>query len=1291
MLTAILVLLGLVGALPVRAAGPEACPSGDRAGLVLDFGAVDDPLAGPRPVPALTWTCVTPLRGASGPAVSGLDLLTRTGHTLRTNASGLVCAIDGYPAEGCAETLPGGIIRYWSYWLHEPAKGPGWAYAGIGPAGRRPTDGTMDGWRYVETRLGDVTPRPRQAPDWDVVCCASPPVGLPQPPATVTATAGLAAATVSWSASTGPNPVTGYVVEAAPSGARTRVDAGVTSATVRALTPGRSYTFTVRALNGAGESAPSAASNPVVPAAPDSRVPGAPTAVSARGGVREAIVGWTAPTSDGGSPVTGYRVEVIPGGRVVEVTVAPARITGLAPGDAYTFVVRAVNAAGVSEPSAASAPVVVTAADPRLVPGRITTVAGTGTRGFTGDGGPAAAADLARPGAVATDAAGNVFVVDAANQRVRRIDAAKRTIATVAGNGIRAFAGDGGAAVSASLRDPSAVAVAPNGDLYIADTGSRRIRRVAAADGLISTVMGTGAADDTGDGGPAVDAALVRPVAVAVGPDGAVLALDAGVGRIRSIDPARGIVTGFAGRGGDGYGGDGGPATETWFAFRAGSRLAISSAGEVYVADTGNARLRRIGVDGIVTTVAGGGPQGAGGPTIATESVDVAGVAVGPDGRVYVSETGRIRVLDPTTGTLTAFAGNGTPAYAGDGLPATTASVYGGSGLAVDASGHVYLTEPDAQRVRRVTGPDALAPVVALTSTPPAEGSDRQAAVAFTVDDPAATVTCALDQGEAAPCTSPWRGEGLAVGPHTLRVSATDPADNTGSADAIWKVVPPATDDPTVTAAAAWLSRELARGDGVLSRAGVPDPGLTTDALLALSAVDPHGATAARVADRLAATATDYVTWDARGKPGVLLAGPLAKLTLALAAQGRDVTSIGGRNADAELRALMTTTGADAGRFADRNPHAPDNANTFGQAYAVLALARSEEGVPDAAIRYLLSTQCGSGGYRLMPGTPTSCTADTDTSALVVQALLTVPRTPPVAASLTRAVGWLLSKQDAAVGAFGGTGPTAAVNANSTGLIAQTLAAVGQRERAGRAADWIRSMALIEGDDAGALAYNADALADARAHGIDDVTRDQWHRSTPQAILGLGLPVFGHIGVGNPTPIEPVVPGDPGPDDPGPGGPNPGGPGPHDRPTALASPTSVRPGERVTVRGSGFGPGMPVTATVGGARIPIELPQARADFAGDVAFTWTVPHDAAGGSYTLDLVDQGNGDTARAGFEVVTATRVGGTGSPSMPVPLSKLPRTGTDPAPLIALALAATTIGTVLRRRARPHDRSGP
>ncbi|MYW06370.1 terpene cyclase/mutase family protein, partial [Streptomyces sp. SID3343] len=338
-------------------------------------------------------------------------------------------------------------------------------------------------------------------------------------------------------------------------------------------------------------------------------------------------------------------------------------------------------------------------------------------------------------------------------------------------------------------------------------------------------------------------------------------------------------------------------------------------------------------------------------------------------------------------------------------------------------------------------------------------------------------------------------------------------------------------------------------------------------------------------ADRLSATAGAYVTWDGQGKPGVLLAGPLAKLTLALAAQGRDVTAIGGLDAEAGLRSLMVTTGADTGRFADRNPYVADNANTFGQAYSVLALARTKRGVPEEAVRYLLRTQCASGGYRLMPGDGTSCLSDADTTALVVQALLTVPRTPQVADSLARAVGWLLSKQDATTGAFGGTGPTAAVNANSTGLIAQTLAATGQRDQTARAAAWLRSMALTEGRDAGALAYNADALVDARANGVDDVTRDQWRRSTAQAVLGLGVPVFGHIGVRDPAPVEPVVPADPGPKDPGPGGPGPGDPGPggpdpHGRPVAVASPATIRPGQTVTVNGRGFGPGRPVTAAI---------------------------------------------------------------------------------------------------------------
>ncbi|MYV99255.1 hypothetical protein GT354_13370, partial [Streptomyces sp. SID3343] len=238
-------------------------------------------------------------------------------------------------------------------------------------------------------------------------------------------------------------------------------------------------------------------------------------------------------------------------------------------------------------------------------------------------------------------------------------------------------------------------------------------------------------------------------------------------------------------------------------------------------------------------TVAGGGPKGTvgdGGPATGADLTDLAGVAVGPDGRVYVSEAGRIRVVSLADGVISTFAGNGTAGHAGDGLPATTASVYGKSGLATDPSGHVYLAEPDSHRIRRVTGPDPVAPVVTLTSLPRPEGPDREATVAFTVDDPTADVVCSLDGGVGASCASPWRGENLGVGPHTLVVTATDPAGNAGSATATWRVLPSTSSDPTAAAATTWLARELARGDGLLDRAGVPDPGLTTDALLAVTA-----------------------------------------------------------------------------------------------------------------------------------------------------------------------------------------------------------------------------------------------------------------------------------------------------------------------------------------------------------------------------------------------------------------------------------------------------------------------
>jgi hypothetical protein len=335
-------------------------------------------------------------------------------------------------------------------------------------------------------------------------------------------------------------------------------------------------------------------------------------------------------------------------------------------------------------------------------------------------------------------------------------------------------------------------------------------------------------------------------------------------------------------------------------------------------------------------------------------------------------------------------------------------------------------------------------------------------------------------------------------------------------------------------AALDWLTAELA-SDGHLSTLGNADWGVTADALLAEAAAGRIGdPPIAATVDALLAHEDDYTTWDGLGPDfaGVRLAGPTAKVLL--------VAELAGRSAavtdplETELRSLVASGGPDAGRAADRNPHSADASNGFDQALAVLALDRTADGVPSSTIAFLLEQQCPAGGFRLIYRPSGGCTsdanADTDATALAVEALLVVDRTPAVDAALRHAVGWLLSIQDPATGSFIGTGPTAAANSNSTGLIAQALRAAGQDAAADRAAGWIRSLQLttatapVTARDLGAIAYDPATLAGAHADGIGGPIHELWQRTTAQAVLALGLPSFGAIGGDQPAPVDPDPP-----------------------------------------------------------------------------------------------------------------------------------------------------------------------
>jgi sugar lactone lactonase YvrE/tRNA A-37 threonylcarbamoyl transferase component Bud32 len=233
--------------------------------------------------------------------------------------------------------------------------------------------------------------------------------------------------------------------------------------------------------------------------------------------------------------------------------------------------------------------------------GVIGTIAGTGEVGFSGDGGPAREARFQRPTGLAVAPDGSIYVTDSLNHRVRVISP-NGVVTTVAGTGEVGALGDGGLATLAQLNHPVGVTIGPDGSIYVADAGNRRIRRVTAT-GTITTVVGSGELGGAGDGGPATQAELNGPFSVAVAADGSIYVADAGNQRVRRVTPA-GTITTVAGTGQRGFGGDGGPATQA--RLNTPTDLALARDGSVYVADRDNNRVRRVTPAGTISTVAGG-------------------------------------------------------------------------------------------------------------------------------------------------------------------------------------------------------------------------------------------------------------------------------------------------------------------------------------------------------------------------------------------------------------------------------------------------------------------------------------------------------------------------------------------------------------------------------------------------------------------------------------------------------------------------------------------------------------
>ncbi|MCA1570317.1 MAG: SMP-30/gluconolactonase/LRE family protein, partial [Chloroflexi bacterium] len=336
----------------------------------------------------------------------------------------------------------------------------------------------------------------------------------------------------------------------------------------------------------------------------------------------------------------------------------------------------------------------------------ITTVAGTGTRGFSGDGGPATAANLNNPTGLVLDAAGNLFIAERDGNRVRRVDALTGVITTVAGTGTGGFGGDGGPATAARLHHPHGLALDSSGNLFIADQGNQRIRRVDAATQEITTVAGNGTVGFGGDGGPATSAQLAAPDDVAVDSSGDLFIPDRNNDRIRRVDASTQEITTVAGNGTAGYGGDGGLATAA--SLQRPRSVALDASANMFVADTSNYRVRRVDrATGIITTVAGNGTPtlgGDGGTAVRAQLALPIGVARDASGNLYIADASNhaIRRIDAATGVITTVAGTGNGGFGGDDGPATSARLNVPNDVAVDSSGNLYIADTENRAVRKV-------------------------------------------------------------------------------------------------------------------------------------------------------------------------------------------------------------------------------------------------------------------------------------------------------------------------------------------------------------------------------------------------------------------------------------------------------------------------------------------------------------------------------------------------------------------------------------------------------------
>ncbi len=506
----------------------------------------------------------------------------------------------------------------------------------------------------------------------------------------------------------------------------------------------------------------------------------------------------------------------------------------------------------------------------------IYSIAGNGSYGYSGDGGPALLADLNGPASSLLDSAGNLYIADSGNHVVRKVAASTGVITTIAGNGTGGYSGDNGPATGAQLSYPAGIALDGQGNLYIADSENSVVRKVAAATGVISTVAGNGTPGYGGDGGAATGAELDFPAAVALDGAGNLYIADTYNYVIRKVNASGGAISTVAGNHQWGYDGDGGAATAAQLRDPWG--LALDSAGDLYIADTANQVVRKVtAATGVISTFAGngygagaiyGGYSGDGGPAASAELSEPFGVALDSAGNLYIADTYNqvIREVAATTGIITTVAGGAPPCYSlsGDGGPAGSATLCYPQNVLVDQTGNLYITSPSWNRVRLATAPGAVPTATAPGAVPTATaatptfsaGAGSYASpqtVTIADSTPGAAIYVTLDGSAPTTASQGYKGPIDVSGNVTIRAVAVGPGYTSSAAAAAAYTI---TSPPTA------VIRTVA-GTGVSGFSGSGGPA-TSAQVGSIAGVAADGAGNVYFADT-----ANNVVWEVAAKTGI--------------------------------------------------------------------------------------------------------------------------------------------------------------------------------------------------------------------------------------------------------------------------------------------------------------------------------------------------------------------------------------------------------------------------------------